>query len=1033
MPFKFSVVCQLLSDLEAIVTRNPPSLPRDRDCEVRQKIQYWFKCNRRSIDLDEIDGVALLSTLLPEKRTDRVYGLQEARLCKILARCLRLNKGETKILQSWNSPGSGDLGACVQRLLKAFDCEQKPGAFITVEEVDLVMHHLASQCRFSAPGIRSFDAPPSSSDERLAQIFRRLNSTDAKWFTRLILKDFSAARLDNALVISEYHFLLPSLLRFQDSLVSAGALLATVLSQYPSKPTADVQRAGRLDAGRLLAPATGTKVGRQTYLKARSMQHCVNMCGGQIWSAERKYDGEYCEVHVDVSRGEQCIQIFSKSGKDSTEDRRGIHKALRECLRLGEAGCLIKQKCIVTGELVVWSDHQNKILDFYHLRKHVSRSGVFLGRDVDSQIKPGEHLMMIFYDILLLDNEMLLRKPYARRRDRMKEVVRYREGYAMPAERAVIDFRDLKKAQERLCLYFAAALAYRCEGLVLKPVDAAYFRFSGDEKRDEKGFVIKLKKDHLQEMGELRDVADFAVVGASYDPKLAPKSSIRNIQYTTFHLGCCVNKADAEQYGALPRFEIVAAISLDQCIPQRELQALNNYTIFHSREVKQKGDKLEDPQSFDLVFTKGPESKVQFVLNEPCVVEVLGSGFERPSNKKYWMLRHPRILKLHADRTWREACTFSDLQVLAEEAKAAPAEGESQEMSQMVKKFQFKFHHRMERERSQLTSTPDRASTVGTTISPQSVRSGLRRRTVGISTPSKAMRRSPARARPSPVLVRIDTSERLPDEAGLMAKEPQVEESLPTPPISSGNELLARPGLTKRKSTTPGPSREKRPRPSEEKQQPTALAPRSGNAQNKPRAQSASPGKRSAATTLLTRSNTSPTRTSQPAHADNFLCCPNANCPFSKATVFLTPCVRNFPWVTESLLPWHNASQIRTLQQWTREPTPEDAAIPESYAFPSHQKIILVEPNRLEATMSCIDEVKRQGIRGLVLVFDWRVLEDWQGVEILESQREVLDAGRRGVLERRFFGFTCWDAGRGEVVFMREGMARMPRAWLDEL
>lgn len=214
--------------------------------------------------------------------------------------------------------------------------------------------------------------------------------------------------------------------------------------------------------------------------------------------------------------------------------------------------------------------------------------------------------MIIFYDILLLDDEMLLREPYTKRRDRLKEVIRYRPGYAMPAERVVIDFRKLQEAQTRLCTHFAAALAYRCEGLVLKPVGTPYFRFYGDGRGAERGFVTKLKKDYLQELGELRDVADFAVVGASYDSKFTHKSSICNPQFTAFHLGCCVNKDAAERFGETPCFEIVAAISLDQCIPRPELQALHNYAAFRSSPVKCRGNRLAEPHAFDLLFTKGP-------------------------------------------------------------------------------------------------------------------------------------------------------------------------------------------------------------------------------------------------------------------------------------------------------------------------------------------------------------------------------------------------------------------------------------------
>ena len=151
--------------------------------------------------------------------------------------------------------------------------------------------------------------------------------------------------------------------------------------------------------------------------------------------------------------------------------------------------------------------------------------------------------------------------------------------------------------------------------------------------------------------------------------------------------------------------------------------------------------------------------------------------------------------------------------------------------------------------------------------------------------------------------------------------------------------------------------------------------------------------------------------------------------------MFLSSCVRSFPWVSESLLPWHNAEQISTLHQWTREPisqAADESAVPESITFADRQKIVFVESRRLEATMACIDEVKRLLIRDLVLFFDWRVLEDWQEVESKESQVDVPDSRKRAVLETRFFGFTCWSTERRKVVFMHRDLARMPRAWLDD-
>jgi DNA ligase 4 len=92
---------------------------------------------------------------------------------------------------------------------------------------------------------------------------------------------------------------------------------------------------------------------RPAYAKARNIQHCCQLASWRRLSIERKYDGEYCQVHIDLSKGRDCIKIFSKSGKDSTNDRIGLPTALRDSLRLEGDDCRIKRQCILEGELLV--------------------------------------------------------------------------------------------------------------------------------------------------------------------------------------------------------------------------------------------------------------------------------------------------------------------------------------------------------------------------------------------------------------------------------------------------------------------------------------------------------------------------------------------------------------------------------------------------------------------------------------------------------------------------------------------------------
>jgi DNA ligase-4 len=290
MPFSFGEICKLLSDLESLKQHDPPLLPDALKIKTRSKVEYWFKCNRVLIHAPGTDGVAFLSTLFPEKRTDRVYGLKEGRLCKFIGRCLHANLTNRKILEDWRTLGRGDLGDRVEAIQLVFDREPK-GPPVTVEEVDNALHLLASRNRFSGPEIRS--KPPSSSfDEVWSDIFCRLKSYEAKWLARLILKNFSPVVLDEYLVLNEYHFLLPGLLKFQNSFTAAVELLRGQFVDYPSKTTCFVSElAFKRQAVKLLSPQIGVKVGRPQFLKARSMENCVKLANQQKWSVERKYDG----------------------------------------------------------------------------------------------------------------------------------------------------------------------------------------------------------------------------------------------------------------------------------------------------------------------------------------------------------------------------------------------------------------------------------------------------------------------------------------------------------------------------------------------------------------------------------------------------------------------------------------------------------------------------------------------------------------------------------------------------------------------
>jgi DNA ligase-4 len=80
--------------------------------------------------------------------------------------------------------------------------------------------------------------------------------------------------------------------------------------------------------------------------------------------------------------------------------------------------------------LLVWSDDDKRIEPFHKIRKYVKRSGRFLGTSRDSPVDLNEHLMIMFYDILLLDDTVCIRETYDIRRRQLQSLVRCISGRA---------------------------------------------------------------------------------------------------------------------------------------------------------------------------------------------------------------------------------------------------------------------------------------------------------------------------------------------------------------------------------------------------------------------------------------------------------------------------------------------------------------------------------------------------------------------------------------------------------------------------
>ena len=605
------------------------------------------------------------------------------------------------------------------------ECEfdpPSPRRDVTLEEIDSTLSQIASNSAFSSFEIRQ-QADGRTHDQLLAPILRRLSSCEAKWLVRMILKSYLPVQIPERTAMTQFHFLLPSIMSIQDSIAAAIDFFAQPdVSQLPHDPENDAANAFRNTMLKSIKPRLGTMVKRQPYEKARSIKHCCEMANKRLMSVERKYDGEYCQVHIDTSlTPASCIQIFSKSGKNSTDDRFRLHGAIRDSLQLDRPGCRIQRKCILEGELLVCNRITTAIEPFHKIRRHVMHGRRFLGVEADSPPSVDEHLMIMFYDLLVLDDKLIAQAPHFERRKRLKAVVRPIPGMAQIGERELINFGS-SRARDQLRTLFAKSITNGWEGFVLKGYHDPYFSLPAGPRS------IKLKKDYITALG---DSADLCIIGGRAEPKLVNEFNLHGQPWTTFYVACLENKAEVVRFDGKPRMKIIDTIN-SHGIPRNDILELNKQGQF--MELPFALDQDEYNVEMAVTGTAPPST----LFRRPIVVEIMGAGFDKNSSCDFYTVRFPRLSRLHLDRNLKDSMTFAELQDMARAKETGKPSMDSQEDAKWTERLE-----KADGKNKYLVDKSQSTSPGETPLSPESI---------SIS-PSPMKRTKP------PVFVRTDTRE----------------------------------------------------------------------------------------------------------------------------------------------------------------------------------------------------------------------------------------------------------------------------------